>query len=334
MSHSSDISPKVSVLQKRHRIMKALREFFESRDFLELNTPLLVVNPGLEPHLIPFETRFEPEMGGGQARTLYLPTSPEYHLKKALAMGIPRLFEITRSFRNGEISREHEPEFFMLEWYRHPGSYLDIAQDFREMMTDLGQRFAPAEPWNQAKDITVNEAFRRYCNLDLEGALSGAAASLTEQACAAGFASVAADDDFETTFHKLLVEKIEPQLGFNGPLFFWDYPASMCALARVKPEAPLFCERFEVYWKGIELANAFGELTDPVEQRKRCLEDQAARRHKYGKTPPLDEEFLKALGELKHSAGGIAVGLDRLIQCLLELPNVQQAIAFSHADSL
>lgn len=326
---------KVQALKARHRIFSAVRAFFDRQDFTEIHTPLLVVNPGLEPHLIPFETRLESGMGQGRDETRYLPTSPEYHLKKALAMGFSRVYEISRSFRNGEWSRTHEPEFHMLEWYRYPGDYREIAQDFRDLMRTLGAEFSPKEPWGTARDLTVNEAFRLHCEgIDLEGALAGRAPSLTEQAIARGFSSVRADFDFDTTFNLLIVERIEPQLGFDGPLFLWDYPASLCALARVKPENPLWCERFEVYWRGIELANAFGELTDPVEQRRRCLEDQDKRLKMYGKTPPLDEPFLAALGQLTHPAGGIAVGLDRLVQCLLRSPTLQQVIAFPHADSL
>lgn len=323
----------METLQKRHRIFAAVRAFFDERDFLELHTPLLVPNPGLEPHLIPFETRYEPQMGGGEARTFYLPTSPEYHLKKALAGGIPRLYEITRSFRNGEKGREHEPEFFMLEWYRHPGSYEDIAQDFRELMAQLGERFSQDKAWKNSQNLSVRDAYAQFCQIDLEEALMGGT-SLTQQAIARGHQSIRPDDDFDTTFHKLMVELIEPKLGFEGPLFLWNYPASMCALARVHPSNPLYCERFEVYWRGVELANAFGELTDAQEQRRRCQEDQALRIKLYGKTPPLDEEFLNSLEALKHPAGGVAVGLDRLVQCLLGLPRLQQVIAFPHADSL
>ncbi|MBS1983708.1 MAG: EF-P lysine aminoacylase GenX [Bdellovibrionales bacterium] len=328
------MSDKVEILKKRHEAFRAVRRFFETRNFIEVHTPTLVINPGLEPQLLPFETQFEPAMGGGRRRTFYLPTSPEYHLKKALALGLPRVFEIAKSFRNGEISRTHEPEFHMLEWYRHPGSYHDIAQDFRELLAELGAQFAPAAPWALAQNLSVHEAFQKYCGLDLEGALLGTSPSLTAQAVRAGFASVHADDDFDTCFHKLIVEQIERKLGHEGPLFLWNYPASLSALSRPCPNKPHLCERFEVYWRGLELANAFGELTDAAEQRRRCLTDIETRTQIYGKSPPLDESFLQALEQLSHPAGGIAVGLDRLIQSLLGLPSVQEVIAFPHADSL
>ena len=328
------MTDKVHLLRARHEIFRETRAFFEADGFTEIHTPLLVPNPGLEPYLLPFETRFNPGLGGGSARELYLPTSPEYHLKRALAMGFEKIFEITRSFRNGELSREHEPEFFMLEWYRHPGSYQDIARDFQALMAQLGRVFAPTAPWNQPQDLSVCEAFRTFANMDLEGYLLGRAPSLAEQARAAGIESVLATDDFETAFHKVLVERIEPKLGFDGPLFLWDYPATMSALARLKPGAPHLCERFEVYWQGIELANAFGELTDATEQRRRCEADIQQRLGMYGKSPPLDEAFIEALTRLKHPAGGIAVGFDRLVQCLLGQARVQQVIAFPHRTSI
>lgn len=324
----------LTTLRRRAEIFRAVRAFFESRDFVEIHTPLLVVNPGLEPHLVPFESRFEPGLGGGQPIDYFLPTSPEYHLKKALAMGFPKIFEITRSFRNGERSPEHEPEFFMLEWYRHPGDYREIADDFKALMTELGRAFAPTAPWANASDITVRDAFAKYCGLDLDAALRDAdPLALTKQAVRAGFASVRADDDFDTCFHKLIVERIEPKLGFDGPTFLWDYPASLCALARIKPDAPLYCERFEAYWRGIELCNAFGELTDADEQRRRCVADQALRLRNFGKTPPLDEAFFDALRKLSHPAGGIAVGLDRLVQVLLAKTRIQDVIAFPYTPS-
>lgn len=325
---------KVDMLKHRHEIFSHVRNFFSTRDFIEVHTPLLVQNPGLEPHLLYFETEFIPDLGGGKKEKLYLPTSPEYHLKKALALGLPKVFEITKSFRNGEKTARHEPEFFMLEWYRHPGSLQDIANDCAALLSELGSKWAPTSPWSHVQRITVREAFRKYCHLDLDAALSGQASDLTTQARAQNFQSIQPDDDFETTFHKLVIEFIEPQLGFNGPEFLWEYPAALCALARLCPDNPLYCERFELYWRGIELANAFGELTDAQEQRRRCKADQETRLQRYGRSPELDEEFLEALTHLDQPAGGIAVGLDRLIATLLDCKQVQDVIAFPHWSGL
>jgi len=324
------IVTKLEILRQRQSIFQATRDFFVSRDFVEIHTPLLVKNPGLEPYLHHFPVEFTDAHGRPSGRKAFLPTSPEYHLKKALALGFDKVFEITRSFRNGEFSDKHEPEFFMLEWYRHPGSYVDIAQDFAALMAELGKKFDPRHPWHKRQDMTVKEAFQRFASVDLDEALLGQREGKNLLARLAPRFSVDPNDSFEDSFFKIVIEAIEPKLGFEGPCFLWDYPADQCAMARVKKEAPLYCERFEVYWKGIELANAFGELTDSAEQKKRCLEDQKKRIKLYGTSPELDEDFFEALKKLS-TAGGIAVGFDRLIQCLLGQARVQDVIAFPHS---
>jgi elongation factor P--(R)-beta-lysine ligase len=313
----------------RAQILIKLRHFFESRGFVEVQTPTLVKNPGLEPHLLYFETQFNPSMGGGQKEAWFLPTSPEYHLKKALSWGMPKIYEICKSFRNGEKSEEHEPEFLMLEWYRSPGDYKQIAEDTAELILHLGSHFNPSKKWGPTKHITVSEAFEKFCRIKLDEALSPGGRSLTKQALAAGFKSIRHNDTFEDTFNKLLVEFVEPQLGIGGPEFLWDYPAAFAALSRPHPQKPNYCERFEVYIDGIELANAFGELMDPAALRGVCMKDQAQRQRLHGKSPPLDEEFLDAVAKTPHkNVGGIALGLDRLIQVLIDAETLQDAMLF------
>ncbi len=285
------------------------------QDFVELSTPLLVKNPGLEPYLKHFKTEFVGgEMSPAGKTSFYLPTSPEYHLKKALAnYGFEKVFEIAKTFRNGETSPLHEAEFLMLEWYRSPGTYNEIANDFGALLSHLGSNFSSDKRWSTPNNITVVEAFFKYANLDLVAEMKKRKEN---------------KKSFEEWFSRVIVEKIEPKLGFNGPTFLWDYPKEFAALSRAKPENPDFCERFEVYWKGIELANAFGELTDSAEQHKRCLEDIQARMELYGDSPEVDLDFIHALSKLPPNVGGIAVGVDRLVQCLLECSNIQEVIAF------
>jgi lysyl-tRNA synthetase class 2 len=324
------VDPRRSLLHKRHKIIREIRSFFESQRFIEVQTPQLVINPGLEPHLVPFETYFEPSLGPAERQLFYLPTSPEYHLKRALALGEPKLFEITKSFRNGELSSQHEPEFLMLEWYRAPGSYQEIASDFELLLNQLAPHSNDAARWCQAQHLSVQEAFARWAKVDLSAALEGGKA-LATQGKEAGCESLQGNESFDEAFETLLVDKVERSLRHEGLVFLWDYPASQAALSRRKLDNPHWCERFEVYFQGIELANAFGELTDSAEQRRRCIEDQDKRRRLYPNrsVPPLDEEFLSALERLP-PAGGIAVGLDRLIQTLLGLETLQAAIAFPH----
>lgn len=319
------------ILVLRHQFIKSIREFFVNRhNFIEVETPLLVLNPGLEPHLQYFETRFEPSMSGGDAQTYFLPTSPEYHLKKALASGLPRVFEISRAFRNGELSLRHQPEFTVLEWYRHPGSYMDIAQDALELFEFMSDRFSKnAKAWRNVKHFKVVEAFDEFCGIALDLILrNGEQQSLARRAREAGFKHIDATASFEEVFNFLVVDVIERAFSKMDVCFLWDYPVEMAALSRRKRDRPYLCERFEIYFQGLELANAFGELTDAKEQRLRCLEDQKKREEIYGKkAPPLDEEFLEALTHL-HEAGGIALGVDRFLQSLIEAKEMSQVLAF------
>jgi elongation factor P--(R)-beta-lysine ligase len=316
----------------RHEFMRKIRLFFEERDFLEIQTPLLVKNPGFEPDLEYFSTEWKPSMTRGRRERFFLPTSPEYHLKKALGHGLPRIYEISRSFRNGEHSKKHEPEFLMLEWYRSPGDYRQIADDTFELFQYLAQEFSPhPEKWKRRRDQSVCEAFQNFCKIDLEKAIrTDPEIGLTKIAIENREPSITATDDFEAAFHKLLLDHVEKNLGPNSVEFFWDYPAKLAALSKKKVSNPLFCERFEVYWNGYELGNAFGELTDPLEQRRRFVEDQQARRLRYPTEdcPPIDEELLAALEKIHHPCAGIAVGVDRLLQCLLEEESLQKILLF------
>lgn len=323
--------PKLSameIFQQRHLFLQAVRKFFiEQQNFLEIDTPLLVPNPGLEPHLEYFQTEYKPTMSAGEKQTFFLPTSPEYALKKALSTGLERVFEITPSFRNGETSQKHRPEFLMLEWYRHPGSYEDIAADVMKLFKFLSSSFSSTpEKWAKATNWTVCEAFQRTCGIDLESLLKSQEHSrLAPLAVEQQIEGIQAGMDFEECFHRLMLDRVEAELKkAGGVVFLWDYPVEFAALARRKHDAPYLSERFEVYFDGVELANAFGELTDPVEQRKRCEEDLTKRQGLYPNEsiPPMDEEFLQALSRMQQ-AGGIAMGLERLMMCLLELSSLK-----------
>jgi len=331
MLDSQQIKARQEILVLRHHFIKGIREFFVNHhDFIEVETPLLVANPGLEPHLEYFETVFTPNMGGGKEQKFFLPTSPEYHLKKALASGLPRVFEISRSFRNGELSRRHQPEFAMLEWYRHPGGYKDISNDTLKLFEFMSERFSkrPSD-WRDIKHFTVLEAFEEFCGIALDLILrNGEQKSLARRAREAGFSHIEADASFDDVFNFLVVDVIEKEFQKFNVCFLWDYPLEMAALSRRKKANPHLCERYEVYFHGVELANAFGELTDSVEQRKRCLVDQNKREEMYKvPSPPLDEEFFEALDCLDE-AGGIALGVDRFLQCLVGATEISKVLAF------
>ncbi len=310
-------------LETRIRVNRAIRGFFAARDFVEVETPALQVSPGLEPHLMAFATDMvEPGTG---ARPRYLQTSPEFAMKKLLVAGVPRLFQLAHCFRNGERGRTHHPEFTMLEWYRAEAGYLDLMADCeallrttlcaaeRRFFTWQGKYADPAESWQY---LSVAEAFDRFCGIDiLATAPDPLSPSLDRLIAAARRLDVAPHegDGWEDLFFRIFLERIEPNLGVGTPTILYDYPISMAALARAKPDDPRLAERFELYVCGLELANAFGELTDAEAQRRRFQRDQEVKQARYGVIYPIDEDFLEALVDGMPESAGIALGVDRLV---------------------
>jgi lysyl-tRNA synthetase class 2 len=301
-------------LEARSRVLAAMRAVFAARGFIEVETPALQVSPGIEPHLKAFATVLERPGEGAAPRFLH--TSPEFAMKKLLVAGMPRIFQLAHCFRNAERGATHSPEFSMLEWYRAGATYLDLVADCEALLRAAGARLMtwqgrvcdPHAPWEQ---LTVAEAFSRHCGIDIlatvedVGALAAAAQPL-------GIAPHAGDT-WEDLFFRIFLAAIEPKLGIGAPTVLYDYPIAMAALSRPKTSDPRLCERFELYVCGLELANAFGELTDAAEQRRRFAADQAKKQALYGETYPVDEDFLAALGRGLPESAGIALGFDRLV---------------------
>jgi len=265
--------------------------------------------PGEEVHLRAFATRREYPDGGGEP--LWLHTSPEFAMKRLLVGGAGPIFQFARVWRNGEASALHAPEFTMLEWYR-PGADMD---GLIEETADLLRAVLPAEvsvrgvttSLADIERLTVAEAFDRYAGADVL-ATAGDAAALADQAGA----RLREGETWEDLFFRLLLERIEPHLGRARPTFLTHWPAEQAALARRDPADPRVAERFELFVCGIELANAFVELTDPVEQRERFAADRARRHALYGPDWDMDEDFLAALAEGMPPCAGVAMGFDRL----------------------
>ena len=310
------------LLLKRARILAAIRAWFLGEDFIEVETPALQVSPGLEPHLGAFATTLEgPD---GSTSNLYLHTSPEFAMKKLLAAGEPRIFQMARVFRNGERSATHHPEFTMLEWYRAGEGYERLMTDCEalvraaakasgaERLTWRGRTADPGAPFER---LPVSDAFRRHAGFDPLAFLPAPGRFDVD-----GFAkatrslgvTIAADDDWDAIFFKIFLDRIEPKLGHPVPTLLTDYPIHMAALSRPRADAPHLAERFELYVAGLELANAFGELTDPAEQRRRFQSDMDLKQRLYGLRYPIDEDFLAALADMPE-ASGIALGVDRLV---------------------
>jgi elongation factor P--(R)-beta-lysine ligase len=324
-------------LEQRGRILEAVRRFFAGRGFVEVDTPALQVSPGLEPHLEAFATEFR-DPAESRAIPRYLHTSPEYAMKKLLVAGLPRIWQLAHVFRNGERSATHHPEFLMLEWYRAGACYRDLMEECAALVSACQEAAgAAALTWRgRASDarrewqrLSVAEAFGEHCGIDLLATVSDPEepdiARLAAAASGTGI-SPRPGDDWETLFFRIFLERIEPRLGLGAPTILYDYPASMAALSRRSSVDPRLAERFEVYVCGLELANAFSELTDPIEQRARFVVDQARKQALYGRTYPIDEDFLAALKHGLPPCAGIALGFDRLVMLATGADDIEEVL--------
>ena len=300
----------------------AIRAFFRDRKFTEAFTPTLVPSPGTEPYLDAFSTEWAL---GTKTRTLFLPTSPEFHLKKMLAAGWTRLFEIKNCFRNGEISPHHEPEFHMLEWYRAYANLDAIADDVEQLIAETAKILRPHAASPKLKRTTMAQLFTEaFPGFSLSAKTTRD--ELLQLAQREGI-QTSRSDSFDDIFFRLFLERIETHLGADGPLLVQGYPPSQAALSRLGPDG--FADRFEVYWKGLELANAFHELNDPEENENR-FRDDLKRKIEIGKTEvPIDEELIQALYHGLPPSGGIALGLERLFMALFEVETISETRAFS-----
>jgi lysyl-tRNA synthetase class 2 len=319
----------------RNRIQAALRGFFADRDFVEVDTATLQVSPGNEAHLHAFATQAIHH--DGSTAPLYLHTSPEFACKKLLSAGEQRIACFAHVYRNRERGPLHHPEFTMLEWYRAGETYEALMRDCAEMLglaaetagaTQLTYRGAQADPFVAPERITVAEAFERFAGVDLLSSIDHSGETdrkrLAETLRAAAL-RVADDDTWADMFSRVIVEKVEPNLGFGRATILYEYPVAEAALARPTPHDARVAERFELYACGVELANAFGELTDAREQRRRFGMEMAEKSRVYGETYPLDEDFLSAL-EIMPQASGSALGFDRLVMLATGASRIDQVI--------
>ncbi len=303
MSGSSPLSRFTPVLALRSRVLRAIRQFFDERNFLEVETPVRIGAPALELHI--------DAVPSGKS---WLRTSPELHMKRLLVAGCERLYQMGPCFRQGERGDKHNPEFAMLEWYRTHADYRDILAETKALIaavaaatlgrTWLDYRQTRIELMPVWEVLTVSEAFRTY----------------------AGWDPVERFD--AERFDLDMVGKVEPNLPTACPVVLLDYPADVAALARRKPGDPRVAERWELYIGGLEIANAFSELTDPVEQRKRFEACAVERRALGHPVYPLDEDFLTALKSGMPPAAGIALGVDRLIMLLAGAASLDDVLPF------
>jgi lysyl-tRNA synthetase class 2 len=319
----------------RNRIQAALRAFFAERDFVEVDTATLQVSPGNEAHLHAFETQ---AIGHDGARVpLYLHTSPEFACKKLLAAGESKLACFAHVYRNRERGPLHHPEFTMLEWYRAGEPYGTLMRDCADVLAlaaekaetrRLAHRGREADPFREPERLTVAEAFDRFAGIDLLASIDRSGATdrdgLAAELHRTGL-RIAGDDTWSDLFSRVIVERVEPNLGLGRATILDEYPVAEAALARPTARDPRVAERFELYACGVELANAFGELTDAAEQRRRFEGEMAEKMRVYGESYPLDEDFLAALAQMPE-ASGIALGFDRLVMLATGASRIEQVL--------
>lgn len=319
----------------RNKIQAAIHSHFANQDFINVDTATLQISPGNEAHLHAFATQGITITG--ESKPLYLHTSPEFACKKLLAAGEQKITCFAHVYRNRERGPLHHPEFTMLEWYRVGESYEVLMQDSAEVLalaaeTAQTKRFEyrgrSMDPFAEPERLSIAEAFDRYAKIDLLKTIDNTGHTdrdhLASEMINVGI-RVATDDTWADLFSKVIVEKIEPELGFGRATILDQYPTSEAALARKTIHDPRVSERFELYACGVELANAFGELTDAKEQRRRFEIEMQEKQRIYGETYPLDEDLLSAL-ELMPAASGIALGFDRLVMLATGAPRIDLVI--------
>ncbi len=329
----------------REKVIDAIRAYFKSSGFLEVETPLMVKMPGMEPYLEVFESELL-DAPGDKHRT-FLITSPEYAMKKLLVVGLPKIFQICKCFRNGEDLRSstHNPEFTMIEWYRIESNYTDLMRDCEEMVCSIydavvgdridgkrvlkyqGQEVSVDGPWER---ISVAQAFEKYAGVNEDWLQNSE--EMKRVAIEKGY-SVDDDTTWEQVFHQIFLNEVEPHLGYGKPTILYDYPASMAALSRKKPGDDRYAERFEFYILGKELGNGFSELTDAVEQDDRLRAEWQERKDLGKKMYDVDEDFINALKVGMPEAAGIAVGIDRLIMLFANVSTIQETLWFPANES-
>jgi lysyl-tRNA synthetase class 2 len=290
-------------LQLRARIIQAIRRFFVDKNYLEIETPIRIPAPAPEAHIDAVESG-----------AWFLQTSPELCMKRLLAAGSQRIFQICKCFRQAERGHRHLPELTLLEWYRTDSSYTDLMDECEDLINYVAREIGSEDilvyqgdkinlnpPWHR---ISVNDAFKKYGSGSLEAALQ------------------------QDQFDEIMVSQIEPHLDRTRPVFLYDYPASRGALAKLKSQDSRYAERFELYMAGVEICNAFSELKDPAEQRRRFESEQDQRRKAGKSVYPLPEKFLAALKDMPAAAGN-ALGIDRLVMLFADAKHIDDVVAFA-----
>ena len=321
-----------SIFKKRSKALHEIRSFFCNHDFLEMESPHLTPFPTLDNNILSIQAKVANI--SGECMPLYLHTSPEHAMKKYLAAGAEKIYFLGKVFRNGEITPLHNPEFTMVEWYRIQATYEDVMQDtecmiqhlcdtlkVKDKISYLNHEIDLTSPWQR---VSVHTLFKEKTDIDLYSAED--VENLKRQARHLG-CILTDEDDWESCFYKIFLDYIEKELGIPEPVWVTDYPKRLGLMAQTKKHAPEYVERAELYIGGLELANGYSELIDPIEQRTRFIEDQAKKRA-MGFDYPLDEELLHALELGLPPCAGMALGFDRLFMLLTNLTSIEDVLIF------
>ena len=303
----------------RARLLQRIRAFFQTRNVLEVETPLLSRAAVTDPHIESFVVR-DPHA----AMPRYLHTSPEFAMKRLLAAGSGPIYQVCKVFRQGEAGRQHNPEFSMLEWYRPGFDHLQLMAEVETLLRELLEGYLALADTLQ---LSYQEAFQRYAGFD---PLSVSVTELQLTVQQFGIEVSGLDAHHKDPWLDLLLSHVvEPALPQDRPVFIYDYPASQAALARIRPAEPPLAERFELYLGGMELANGFHELTDAVEQRQRFAADLAYRQESELPRVPMDERLLAALAAGLSPCAGVALGLDRLVMLAAGAKSIAEVLTFA-----
>ena len=306
-------------LRRRSEVLAQIRQFFAERQVMEVETPCLSHHGVTDPYLSSFSTKFVgPGFADGQ--TLYLQTSPEYAMKRLLAAGSGCIYQLFKAFRNEEAGRYHNPEFTLLEWYR-------LGFDQYALMDEVEALVMAVLECQPCERLSYQQAFIRYVGLD---PLNASREALNQAMEDAGLGNIAkAEEPIDTLLQCLFSAKVETQIGRERPCFIYHFPASQASLAKIDSQNPQVACRFELYFRGIELANGFDELTDEAQQRQRFIADNHRRAQLNLPTRALDEHFLAALAFGLPTCAGVALGIDRLLMLALGCDDIQQVLSFT-----
>lgn len=331
------------IYDDRIKIIRLIREFFWSLDFVETDTPIAVKLPGQEPYLNPVSINIHDP--NGQVEKFYGRTSPEFALKKLLAAGYERIFELAKSFRDYEsFGGNHNTEFIMLEWYRAPGKYQDFMDDMENLFKYVGEKLGVKvikyknkeinffEKWDR---LSMKEVWQKYLQVNLDHYLE--TENLRNLAIKLGF-SPAASDAYDDIFFTIFLNKIETNLGLERPIFIYDYPTQMASLSRTCEHDKRYAERVECYIGGLEMCNGYGELTDAKEQKRRLEQDRELRAKLGKETWEVDPDFIAALDDLPAPAqkamAGVAMGVDRMVVLFTGAKDINEVIFQAVKDQI